>query len=268
MDRQIGRRRVSLVIMSPLSADLSSSFRYFLVPMLLLAAAVVIVGHYGGGEEPQPSDDPKPVRAAASAGTGPGTGQQAGPQGGIASRRPSALPAAVTPTPTASVAAAPVPTRADSTSPRSSSPASAAPVRTSPRSGAGGTTAPATGPAVPYQRLRVGECFDIDRAAPGTVVRRDCHRPHDAQLVAIARLTGDYRSDQEVRDRAAELCRVPLRGKAAEQPLGTRWTTFVQYPYRSGYLLGSDAVACSLAAYSGDGAESRGSVAKLTAPLL
>lgn len=34
---------------------------------------------------------------------------------------------------------------------------------------------------------------------------------------------------------------------------GTRWTTFVQYPYRTSYLLGSDTVACSLAAPSAIG---------------
>ncbi|MFF8610505.1 hypothetical protein ACF06X_31840 [Streptomyces sp. NPDC015346] len=250
--------------MSPLSADLSSSFRYFVVPMLLLVAAVVIVGRHGAGEKPPASDGPKPAQAAASAGTEPTGGQQAGPQGGIDARRPSPLPTGA-PTSTASVH--------DSATPRPTSPAPAPPAPTASLPGAAGTTGPTgparttAGPAVPYQRLRVGECFDIDRDAPGTVVRRDCHRAHDAQLVAVVRLTGAPRTDQDVRDAAAELCRAPLRAKAAEQPSGTRWTTFVQYPYRSGYLLGSDAVACSLAAYSG-GSATGGAAAKLTAPLL
>lgn len=112
----------------------------------------------------------------------------------------------------------------------------------------------------PYDALRVGDCFDIDRDAPGTVVRRPCDTPHDAELVVRLRLTGRYADDAAVRDAAADLCRVPLRGEAAEQPLGTRWTTFVQYPYRTSYLLGDDTVACSLAAPSGTGG-------KLTAPL-
>jgi hypothetical protein len=119
---------------------------------------------------------------------------------------------------------------------------------------------------VPYQRLGPGECFDIDREAPGTVVRRRCGQPHDAQLVAVVRLTGDHRTDRDVRDGAAALCREPLRRKAAAQPYGTRWTTFVQYPYRSGYLLGSDTVACSLAAHTPD-AGAGGAARKLTAPL-
>ncbi|MFC8272033.1 hypothetical protein ACFUJR_05690 [Streptomyces sp. NPDC057271] len=122
----------------------------------------------------------------------------------------------------------------------------------------------ADGPAaVAYDRLRPGECFDIDRAEPGTVVRRGCDRPHDAQLVTVLRLAGDHRTDEDIRDAAATLCREPLHRKAAGQPPGTRWTTFVQYPYRSSYLLGSDTVACSLTAYARPGAKAR----PLTAPL-
>ncbi|MFD9030643.1 hypothetical protein ACFVZW_05690 [Streptomyces sp. NPDC059567] len=123
----------------------------------------------------------------------------------------------------------------------------------------------ATSP-VPYERLAPGECFDIDREAPGTVVRRGCEQPHDAQLVVVLRLTGDHGTDRDVREGAAALCREPLRREAAEQPYGTRWTTFVQYPYRSSYLLGSDTVACSLAAHTPNSATG-GTVRKLTAPL-
>ncbi|MEU8619002.1 hypothetical protein [Streptomyces sp. NPDC048623] len=112
----------------------------------------------------------------------------------------------------------------------------------------------------PYDALRVGDCFDIDRDAPGTVVRLACDTPHDAELVARLQLTGKYADDDAVRDAAAALCRAPLRLKAAAQPLGTRWTTFVQYPYRTSYLLGDTTVACSLAAPSDTGG-------KLTVPL-
>ncbi|MFI8519832.1 hypothetical protein ACIGEZ_18640 [Streptomyces sp. NPDC085481] len=128
-----------------------------------------------------------------------------------------------------------------------------------PRAQATRRTAPAP-KTTPYDGLRVGDCFDIDRDAPGTVARRGCDTPHDAELVARLHLTGRHVDDGAVRDAAAALCRGPLRLKAADQPLGTRWTTFVQYPYRTSYLLGSDTVACSLAAPSGSGR-------KLTAPL-
>ncbi|MFF0431299.1 hypothetical protein ACFYU9_03570 [Streptomyces sp. NPDC004327] len=105
----------------------------------------------------------------------------------------------------------------------------------------------------PYDTLRVGDCFDIARDAPGTVVPRGCDTPHDAEVVARPLLTGDYADDRAVRDTAAALCRPLLRAKAADQPLGTRWTTFVQYPYRTSYLLGEDRIACSLATPSGTG---------------
>ncbi|MFC8507632.1 hypothetical protein ACFU3J_22850 [Streptomyces sp. NPDC057411] len=127
----------------------------------------------------------------------------------------------------------------------------------SPRPSASRTAGPAR---TPYDVLRAGACFDMNRDAPGTVVPRPCDTPHDAELVVRLRLTGSYADDGAVRDAAAALCRAPLRSKAAEQPLGTRWTTFVHYPYRTSYLLGDDAVACSLAAPSD-------TAGKLTAPL-
>ncbi|MFG2331086.1 hypothetical protein ACGFMM_15850 [Streptomyces sp. NPDC048604] len=116
------------------------------------------------------------------------------------------------------------------------------------------------GEPVEYERLRVGDCFDMDRDNPGTPTRRRCDRPHDAEVVARLRLAGALRTDDEVRRRAAELCRAPLRAKAAAQPSGTYWTTYVQYPYRSGYLLGYDTIVCSLAVLSDSGR-------KLEAPL-
>ncbi|WP_369148680.1 hypothetical protein [Streptomyces sp. R44] len=129
------------------------------------------------------------------------------------------------------------------------------------RSGTTGPTPTATAPTpsgrpteerpVSFDMLRVGDCFDIDRDAPGTALRRGCDTPHQAELVARLRLVGTFATDQDVREAATALCREPLRRKAARQPLGTRWTTFAQYPYLTGHLLGADTVACSLAVTSG-----------------
>ncbi|HEY9372151.1 MAG TPA: hypothetical protein VIU94_27505, partial [Streptomyces sp.] len=119
---------------------------------------------------------------------------------------------------------------------------------------------PQPGEPVPFERLRVGECFDVDRDAPGTPTRLPCDSPHDAEAVARLRLVGLFLTDDEVRHRAAELCRAPLRVKAAAQPAGTYWTTYVQYPYRNAYLLGSDTIVCSLATLTDSGR-------KLHAPL-
>ncbi|WP_435972551.1 hypothetical protein [Streptomyces sp. Qhu_M48] len=138
----------------------------------------------------------------------------------------------------------PSPTRTESTAPTS---------RPTPSPTRGGDS---TRP-VSFEALRVGDCFDIDRAAPGTALRRSCDTPHHAELVARLPLTGRLVTDLAIREAATLLCREPLRRKAARQPAGTRWTTFVQYPYRTSYLLGSDTVACSLAASSASGGKLR-----------
>ncbi|MFD7324352.1 hypothetical protein ACFV9D_25220 [Streptomyces sp. NPDC059875] len=216
---------MTLVTMSPLSVDLLSPIRHVVVPVLLAVAGLVAVSCHSGGGGA--------ARYSADPGDPPDLGAARTAQ--AASRQLAPQGEAATHRP---------------------SPVTATP---------GDSPSHVNATAVPYQRLAQGECFDIDREAPGTVVRRGCDRPHDAQLVAVVRLTGDHRTDQDVRDAAAGLCREPLRRKAAEQPHGTRWTTFVQYPYRSGYLLGSDSVACSLAAHTPDAAG--GAARKLTAPL-
>ncbi|MCX4985557.1 hypothetical protein [Streptomyces sp. NBC_00572] len=163
-------------------------------------------------------------------------------------------------TPTGDVTSGGTPSRSES--PRrsappgeatSASPSGAESTTTRPRptgsaAGGGGSSRP-----VSFEELRAGDCFDVDRDAPGTAVRRSCDTPHNAELVARLRLTGLHATDTAIREAATLLCREPLRRKAARQPLGTRWTTFVQYPYRTSYLLGSDTVACSLVAPSAGG---------------
>ncbi|WP_159041760.1 hypothetical protein [Streptomyces aureus] len=158
-----------------------------------------------------------------------------------------------TPTRTAPSARTVDPRKGASATPSRTGGTTATPRPTRPAQGGGGSPRP-----VSFEALRVGDCFDIDRGAPGTALRRSCATPHHAELVARLRLTGLHATDTAIREAATLLCREPLRSKAARQPLGTRWTTFVQYPYRTSYLLGSDAVACSLAApSSGDGTLSR-----------
>ncbi|MEU6975702.1 hypothetical protein [Streptomyces sp. NPDC046371] len=242
----------------------------------LLVAALAAVLLLSVALTARDGHDVRAPRAVGSARAGAGTAAppDAGPAGGRADtpydtpgQHPSAQGESPSPLPTRTAA----PTR--SAKPRQARTASSSP--TGSGSGAGsaptatrGTTAPprstpghsAAPSGTPYDRLRVGDCFDIDRDAPGTVVRRTCGRPHDAQVVARLRLTGRYADDGAVRDAAAVLCRGLLRRKAADQPLGTRWTTFVQYPYRTSYLLGDDTTVCSLAAPSGSGRQ-------LTAPL-
>ncbi|GAA3507129.1 hypothetical protein [Streptomyces showdoensis] len=237
----------------------------------LLAAALAAVLLLSGVLTARGGTDARAPRAVGPAPAGAATAPppDAGPAGGRADtpydtpgQHPSAQGESPSPLPTRTAdptrTAKPRHTRKATTTPTApaTTPATGGPSRR-PRPGASRSTAPA---GTTYDRLRVGDCFDIDRDAPGTVVHRPCDRRHDAEVVARLRLTGRYADDAAVRDAAADLCRGLLRRKAAEQPLGTRWTTFVQYPYRTSYLLGEDTAVCSLAAPSGTGR-------KLTAPL-
>ncbi|MFJ7125983.1 hypothetical protein [Streptomyces sp. NPDC098101] len=232
-----------------------------LVPLLTAAlVATAFLAVRGGGEnDGNPAGAPAPVATE-------DTGAEAAPPatGGRSPDAPgvSGTPGAGTsdtPTPGTTRSGTPARTEPEARSPRTST--SPAPSRTGDTAPARTAPAPSGGPRgdrrserpVSFEALRVGDCFDIDRGAPGTAVRRPCDTPHSAELVARPRLAGRYATDRAVREAAAELCREPLRRKAARQPLGTHWTTFVQYPYRTSHLLGSDSVACSLAAPSSSG---------------
>ncbi|MFD0071358.1 hypothetical protein ACFVIY_02825 [Streptomyces sp. NPDC127166] len=232
--------------------------RWFGVPLLPLLTAALVAGAFltarsgaegGGLADGRPGGGP--VGAPAPVVTG-GTGSTAGtadtPSTGTPSNRPATGGTRTAPEdrsgrPRGSTSAEPP--RSGATAPaHGTSPTGATP------SGRP-TDAPARERSVSYEALRVGDCFDIDRDAPGTALRRHCDTPHHAELVARPRLVGSFATDRAVRDAATLLCREPLRLKAARQPLGTRWTTFVQYPYLTSHLLGADTVACSLAVLGG-----------------
>ncbi|MFD3335666.1 hypothetical protein ACFWV1_23865 [Streptomyces sp. NPDC058700] len=262
------------------------------VPLLvaaLVAGAFVVVrggaeqdlahdGRPGGEQVGVPSPRASDAGDATSSTDGQASDTRGGhsgtPGGGAPDARADITPTDATPsdaTVTADATADGAPTRTGPAHPPSRADGSV--TRVSPTPSRGGTTAPTPRPTgtvtrdrtparpVSFEALRVGDCFDIDRDAPGTALRRSCDTPHHAELVSRLRLTGVLATDTAVREAAAVLCREPLRRKAALQPLGTRWTTFVQYPYRTSYLLGSATVACSLVAPSATGG-------KLSRPLL
>ncbi|MFE7515994.1 hypothetical protein ACFU8I_32890 [Streptomyces sp. NPDC057540] len=241
--------------------------RWFGVPLVPLLTAALVAGAFltarggqegGGLADGRTGGDPVAVPSpVVTSGTGPaaptatdGAGTAGTPTAGTPAHSPTT---GATPTRTASGDRAVRPR--DSTSPtprrsRSTGPAGGTPSNAGTPSGRPAEDRRPVRP-VSFEALRVGECFDIDRDAPGTALRRRCDTPHHAELVARRRLVGTLATDQAVREAATLLCREPLRRKAARQPLGTRWATFVQYPYRTSHLLGADTVACSLATTSG-----------------
>ncbi|MFK4067014.1 hypothetical protein [Streptomyces sp. NPDC029674] len=117
------------------------------------------------------------------------------------------------------------------------------------------------GDQVPYYLLKTGDCFNVDSSKPGQAAKRSCNGPHDAEVVEFAELKGTYTTDQALKKAAAALCEGPLQRKARNQPSGTVRGTLVQYPDATGYKVGIDNVACSLAGDSGPGKR------KLTKPL-
>ncbi|MET8684508.1 hypothetical protein ABZV77_09855 [Streptomyces sp. NPDC004732] len=114
---------------------------------------------------------------------------------------------------------------------------------------------------VPYYLLKTGDCFNVDSSRPGQAAKRSCSTPHDAEVVEFAELKGSYTTDAALKRAAAALCDQPLERKAHSQPSGTVRGTLVQYPDATGYKVGIDNVACSLAGDSGPGKH------KLTRPL-
>ncbi|MFI7321269.1 hypothetical protein [Streptomyces venezuelae] len=114
---------------------------------------------------------------------------------------------------------------------------------------------------VPYYLLKKGDCFNVDSSRPGQAAKRSCNEPHDAEVVEFAELEGAYATDAALKKAAAALCERPLERKARSQPSGTVRGTLVQYPDATGYKVGIDNVACSLAGDSGPGRH------KLTQPL-
>ncbi|CAM5255731.1 hypothetical protein SALBM135S_01565 [Streptomyces alboniger] len=117
------------------------------------------------------------------------------------------------------------------------------------------------GGEVPYYQMKPGDCFNVNAVKPGRVAKKPCGTPHDAEVVDIAELKGSYTTNAQLKKAASDLCRRPLERKARSQPSGTVRGTLVQYPDASGYKIGIDDVACSLA---GDGGEGKN---KLTKPL-
>ncbi|MFF9853495.1 hypothetical protein [Streptomyces litmocidini] len=236
--------------------------RWFGVPLVPLLTAALVAGAFltarggtaggglvdgppgggpVGGPSPVVTDEPEPAAPTPTTGAGAADAPSAGTP---------ANPTATSATPKRTAAGDRAGQQQGSTSPTPSRSRSTAPATGATPSGRP-TGAPAPERPVSYEALRVGDCFDIDRDAPGTALRRRCDTPHQGELVARPRLVGTFATDGAVREAATVLCREPLRRKAARQPLGTRWTTFVQYPYRTSFLLGEDAVACSLVVTSG-----------------
>ena len=128
-------------------------------------------------------------------------------------------PAAATP---ASTSPGPVP----SPSPATSSPPS--------------PSASAVPQTLPYLVLRPGDCFDTPghTGATSRYSRKDCHQPHDGQVIGLLQLPGGLTSGVALVEKASSLCypvTAPVRARQTVKPLvagGVIWPDLASY--RSG----------------------------------
>ncbi|MEU3189153.1 hypothetical protein ABZ686_00590 [Streptomyces sp. NPDC006992] len=104
---------------------------------------------------------------------------------------------------------------------------------------------------LPSFLLRVGDCFDQSEESEGAVIDRECDESHDAEVVSRKKLTGDYSTNDAVRDKADSMCRTLLRNKAAKQPRGTVGGTLITYPKAENAGTALSYVTCSLTAGKG-----------------
>lgn len=121
---------------------------------------------------------------------------------------------------------------------------------------------------VPYARLSDGECFDhpgLSGDVTGTE-RRACGEPHDAEVIARKKLTGMFRSEQQLRRHASAVCEPHTGKRLARVPQdGRRYRTYAVHPSLDTYRQHSGVVVnCAVTL-----AEDRRGPAdpKLTAPL-
>lgn len=86
---------------------------------------------------------------------------------------------------------------------------------------------------VPYVGLAAGDCFDhpgLSNSA-GETRTRPCGEPHDAEVIARQKLTGKFRSEARLRERARELCAAHSERRLARVPQdGRSYRTYAVHP--------------------------------------
>ncbi|MFF4952319.1 hypothetical protein ACWC2K_06815 [Streptomyces chattanoogensis] len=99
---------------------------------------------------------------------------------------------------------------------------------------------------LPFYQLKVGDCYDRTARGAGYNQSASCNGPHDAEVVSVHRLVSGLKTEDDIKQQAASLCKKELARKAAQQPAGTAEGTYVQFPNFRGYDLGIKSVSCSL----------------------
>lgn len=102
---------------------------------------------------------------------------------------------------------------------------------------------------VPYVVLRPGQCFDhpgLDSTVREVKIR-SCDGPHDGEVIANETLTGTFATDQEIQEKALELCRADAEKRMKTIPGDRTFYYYALFPARDTYTdQGEDQVSCSL----------------------
>jgi hypothetical protein len=122
-------------------------------------------------------------------------------------------------------------------------------------SGDGGTGEPSASPTdkeVPYVSVDPGKCFNAPSMTHtlDKVTTVSCSSPHDAQSIANKTLTGTFTDDQEIEDKAFDLCKADAKAHVPAD--GKSYYEYVLYPQLITYELQKrDTITCALSLNDG-----------------
>ncbi|KUL57962.1 hypothetical protein ADL28_19450 [Streptomyces violaceusniger] len=106
------------------------------------------------------------------------------------------------------------------------------------------------GDRVPYVVLDPGQCFDhpaMDSSVT-KVEKRSCHGPHDGEVIANEKLSGDFSSEKAIQTKALSLCGTDAKKRLKTIPNdGRMYYYYALYPALGTYSIqGEDQVSCAL----------------------
>lgn len=108
---------------------------------------------------------------------------------------------------------------------------------------------PSSSDLVPFVVLDPGECFDHPALSSDVteVKTRSCSGPHNGEVIANDKLTGDFSTEKELQDKVLELCKADATTRLKRIPQdGRNYYFYAIYPSLVTYERGQDTISCSL----------------------
>lgn len=108
---------------------------------------------------------------------------------------------------------------------------------------------PSSSDLVPFVVLDPGQCFDHPAlsSAVTKVQTRSCDGPHNGEVIANDKLTGDFSTEKKLQDKVLELCKADASQRLKRIPQdGRNYYFYAIYPSLTTYERGQDTISCSL----------------------